>query len=102
LRPLLASGDASAAHAAKILGLSPRTLHRRLAERSTTFQRVLDDVRLDLVREHLPRGMKLTELAPILGFSEASAVSRFLRATGGFKHHKRRDTHADQSPGAGD
>jgi hypothetical protein len=49
---------------------------------------VLDDVRLDLVRENLP-GRTLTDLAPILGFSEASAVSRFLRATGGFKHHKR-------------
>lgn len=103
LRSLLATGDASAAHAAKTLGLSPRTLHRRLAERGKTFQRVLDDVRLALVREHLPRGMKLTELAPILGLSEASAVSRFLRATGGFKHHKRLDADArsDQAPGAG-
>jgi AraC-like DNA-binding protein len=87
LRPLLASGDASAARAAKLLGLSPRTLQRRLAERGTTFQRVLDDVRLNLVREHLP-GKKLADLAPILGFSEPSAVSRFLRATGGFKHYK--------------
>lgn len=89
LRPLLASNDASAARAAGILGLSARTLQRRLAQRGTTFQRVLDDLRLQLVREHLPRpGMSLAELAPILGFSEASAVSRFLRAHGGFSHHK--------------
>lgn len=101
LRSLLATGDASAAHAAKTLCLSPRTLHRRLAKRGTTFQRVLDDVRLALVREHLPRGMKLTELAPILGLSEASAVSRFLRATGGFKNHKRREP-TGQAPTAGE
>ncbi|MBL8779935.1 MAG: AraC family transcriptional regulator [Alphaproteobacteria bacterium] len=92
LRSLLAVDGAAAARAAKLLGLSPRTLQRRLAERGTTFQQVLDDVRLSLVREHLPRpGMTLAELAPILGFSEASAVSRFLRATGGFKHHKKKD-----------
>ncbi len=93
LRTLLASDDASAARAAKLLGLSPRTLQRRLAERGTNFQKVLDDVRLDLVREHLP-GKNLTDLAPILGFSEASAVSRFLRATGGFKRHKRQQDSA--------
>lgn len=93
LRPLLAAGDASAARAATVLGLSARTLQRRLAERGATFQRILDDLRLQLVREYLPRrSMSLAELAPILGFSEASAVSRFLRASGGFKHHKRDQT----------
>lgn len=92
LRSLLAADDASATRAAKVLGLSPRTLQRHLAERGTTFQMVLDDVRLALVREHQSRpGMKLAELAPILGFSEASAVSRFLRATGGFKRRKKND-----------
>jgi AraC-like DNA-binding protein len=98
LRTLLATDDASGAHAAKLLGLSPRTLQRRLAERGTNFQKVLDDIRLDLVREHLP-GKTLTDLAPILGFSEASAVSRFLRTTGGFKRHKRQQ---DAAPTAGD
>lgn len=89
LRPLLATDDASAARAAKALGLSPRTLQRRLAACGTTFQKVLDEVRLQLVHEH-PPGTTLAELAPILGFSEASAVSRFLRASGGFKRRKRR------------
>jgi AraC-like DNA-binding protein len=92
LRTLLAVDDASATRAAQVLGLSPRTLQRHLAERATTFQTVLDDVRLSLVREHLPRpGVTLTALAPILGFSEASAVSRFLRATGGFNQHQKKE-----------
>jgi len=92
LRPLLSSGNASAARVADVMGLSPRTFQRRLAERGTTFQKVLRDLRLQLVREYLSRpDMTLTELAPILGLSEASAVSRFLRASGGYKHHKRKE-----------
>lgn len=91
MRPLLATGHAHAADVARVVQLSPRTLQRRLAEAGTSFQEVLDSVRLEIAREYLPRpGMTLARLAPIIGFSEASAVSRFLRDAGGVKGYKRR------------
>jgi AraC-like DNA-binding protein len=84
LRPLLSAGRAGAAVVAKSLSLTPRTLQRRLAERGTTFQDVVRDTRLQLAHELLPRpGMTLARLAPLLGLSEASAVSRLLRQVGG-------------------
>lgn len=91
LRPLLATGRLNAARVARALSLTPRTLQRRLSERGTTFQDVMRDVRVQMAREHLARpGMTLTRLAPLLGLSEASAVSRLLRHTGLSRARKRK------------
>ena len=80
LRPLLASGDATAPKIAELLSLPPRTLQRRLAEQGTSFQEILIETRCKLVEEFLMRpGMTVSELAPILGLSEVSAASRFIR-----------------------
>jgi AraC-like DNA-binding protein len=97
LRPLLGSGRAGAAAVAKALSLAPRTLQRRLAERGTTFQDVVRDTRLQMAHELLPRpGMTLARLAPLLGLSEASAVSRLLRQSGGPNRTRRK--HASHKP----
>ena len=80
LRPLLVAGDASAAKVAALMSLPPRTFQRRLAEQGTSFQEILIETRCKLVEEFLSRpGMTVSEMAPILGFSEVSAVSRFVR-----------------------
>lgn len=79
LRPLLAAGHASPSRVAALLSMAPRTLQRKLASEGTSFKDVLSDLRIDLAREHITRGTKLTDLASILGLSESSAVSRFLR-----------------------
>lgn len=102
LRPLLASGRASAATVAKALSMTSRTLQRRLAERGTTFQNVLRDTRLQLAHELRPRpGMTLARLAPLLGLSEASAVSRLLRQAEETKPIRRKAAakQARKSPG---
>lgn len=91
LRPLLATGRLNAAAVARALSLTPRTLQRRLTERGTTFQDVVRDVRVQIAREHLARpGMTLARLAPLLGLSEASAVSRLLRHAGLSRARKRK------------
>lgn len=70
----------TAARVARRLGYTARTFQRRLAERGTTFQDILRDTRIELVREHVGHdGMSITRLAGVLGLSEASAVSRFLK-----------------------
>jgi len=69
---------------ARELGLSPRTLQRRLGEIGLGYQQVLDDVRhqtaLRLLRA---KSLDINEIAFLLGFSEVSAFHRaFKRWTG--------------------
>ena len=70
--------------AASELGMSGRTLRRKLAESGTTYQQELDAVREKLTREYFARGgSSVTEIALMLGFADASAFSKaFRRWTG--------------------
>jgi AraC-like DNA-binding protein len=54
--------------------LSPRGLRDRLAQRQATFRQLLDEARRDLARDHLARGLSVTETAYLLGFSEPAAL----------------------------
>ncbi|MEO1273598.1 MAG: helix-turn-helix transcriptional regulator, partial [Myxococcota bacterium] len=69
---------------AQRLGMSRRTLYRRLRDEGTTFQHLLDDLRAGMAQSLLKnRHTDLTEVAFILGFSEPRAFSRaFKRWTG--------------------
>jgi AraC-like DNA-binding protein len=59
------------------IGLTGRTLQSRLAQASTTFEKVLNDT-LKSRAEHLLRttDLSLTDIAILLGFSELSAFTR--------------------------
>ena len=83
LLPLIPAGKSSATIIARHLSITPRTLQRKLAERGTTLKKMVTDARLQLARGHMKdETLNLSKLASILGFSEASAVSRFLRQNG--------------------
>ena len=57
--------------AAEKLKTSERTLRRRLSEENTSYQAILDEVRLELAREYLlETALPLHEIAALLGFSE--------------------------------
>ncbi len=65
---------------AEELGVSVRTLQRRLGEEGTSFSKVLDDLRRDLSRELLTdRKLSVSEVAFMLGYSEPSAFQRAYR-----------------------
>lgn len=66
------------------LGMSGRTMQRRLKQEGHSFSDLLDEVRLRLARLHLAEGhVSLAETAFLLGFSEQSAFTRaFRRWTG--------------------
>jgi AraC-like DNA-binding protein len=66
------------------MGLSARTLHRRLADEATSFQRVLDGVRRDAaIRRLLDRERQLKTVAAAVGFSDMRGFRRaFKRWTG--------------------
>jgi AraC-like DNA-binding protein len=84
VRIAVESGQPSLERVAEALRASPRTLQRKLAEKGTTFHRVVDQVREDLARDHITNSrLTLGEVAYLLGFSELSAFSRaFKRWTG--------------------
>jgi AraC-like DNA-binding protein len=80
----LADGGPDAARVASQLGMSLRTLARRLETEGTTFRELVDDVRQQLALEHVARGAaSFTEITDQLGFSHVAAFHRaFRRWTG--------------------
>jgi AraC-like DNA-binding protein len=80
----LPHGDPGVEAVARALGMSSRTLRRRLRECGATHQQLLDEVRHELARRALEqRGISLNEVAFLLGFSDASAFHKaFRRWTG--------------------
>ncbi len=62
--------------AARRLRVSPRTLQRRLSAEATTFAEVIDGLRRERVERLLARGGRLKEVAFLVGFADASALTR--------------------------
>ena len=61
---------------AKKLGMSERTLSRRLAEEGVTFMEVVQQLKATLARYYLEEEtMPMSEIAWLLGFEEASSFS---------------------------
>jgi AraC-like DNA-binding protein len=84
---LVREGSAEAFNLDKVarrLGVSRRTLQRRLLEDGTSFREVVDAARREVALSELGRGTAtVTDLAFLLGFSQHSAFSRaFRRWTG--------------------
>ncbi|GAA3641707.1 hypothetical protein GCM10022200_26870 [Microbacterium awajiense] len=69
---------------ARRLGMSERTLHRRLADEGVTFQSVARAAQLDTAETLLAQtANSLGEIAFLAGFSDQSAFSRAFRAHAG-------------------
>lgn len=66
------------------LGLTPRTLRRRLADEGETFTRIFDRVRCDLATRYLSQGgFTVADVAALVGFDDATNFRRsFRRWTG--------------------
>ena len=81
---LIKDGNPSLGRTAKKLGMSPRTLQRQLKARHVEFKNLVDDTRRHFAQSYLrDRKTTLTEIAFLLGYSEASAFNRaFKRWTG--------------------
>ncbi len=75
---LLPSGRATGELVARGLGMSLRSLQRRLGESGTHFQQVLDEVRRDLTVRYLEHSDRpLGDVALQVGFRSQSAFSRW-------------------------
>ena len=84
LAQMLCDGSPSIRLVAKRLGMSVRTLQRRLDEHGVVFRTLVQEIRRELAERYLAeRSANLTEVAFLLGYSELSSFDRaFRRWTG--------------------
>jgi len=77
----LAGGGVSVVRVAGLLAVSARTLQRRLADQGLDFGEILTSVRVEIARNYLAQKPPppLAKLCYLLGYSEPSAASRFIK-----------------------
>ena len=69
---------------AEELGLSPRTLQRKLSEAGASYQAVLDGARFALAQDYLRQpGLSLADIAFLLGYQEQSAFTHAFKEWSG-------------------
>jgi AraC-like DNA-binding protein/transcriptional regulator with XRE-family HTH domain len=80
IAPMLPHGQANATAVAKKLGMSERTLARRLAEEGVTFIEVLRQLKASLADRYLDDDrMPISRIAWLLGYEDASSFSHACR-----------------------
>ena len=73
---LLPHGQAHAGEISRKLGMSQRTLARRLSEEGLTLTRILRELKLELVKRYLmDEDLTISEIAWLLGYREPSAFT---------------------------
>ncbi|MEH2489550.1 AraC-like DNA-binding protein [Bradyrhizobium sp. AZCC 2230] len=84
IAPLLPHREARAEEIARRLGMSHRTLARRLASEGLTFTAILDELKIDLAKSYLKKDeLPISQTARLLGYGEVSAFTHaFRRWTG--------------------
>jgi AraC-like DNA-binding protein len=76
----LPHGQARVSQVARRLGLSQRTLTRRLASEGLTFSGLVKELRTDLAKRHLAdRDLSISQIAWLLGYREVSAFTNAFR-----------------------
>ncbi|WP_217270511.1 AraC family transcriptional regulator [Janthinobacterium psychrotolerans] len=80
LRRAFAAGRADVAMVARELGLSERTLQRRIGEEGKTFRLLLDDTRRNLAHQLLSDlSIDVKEVAFLLGYQDSNSFNRAFR-----------------------
>jgi AraC-like DNA-binding protein len=76
IAPLLPHGKVNTSEVARSLGLSERTLARRLKSEGLSFAGILHDLRYDLARTYLGESsLSVSKVAWLLGYEEVSSFS---------------------------
>ncbi len=101
LRQRMAGERPAVEKVAKALGMSPRTLQRRLGELGTTYQQLLDDVRHRSARRLLAKtDLGAGEVAFLLGFEELNSFVRAFHSWEGTTPARWRATRSRTDKGA--
>ena len=89
----LPSGSVTTKSVAEELGLSERTMARRLADTGTSFRQIIEEVRRELAKRYIAEpDARPSQIARLLGYSEPSAFTHaFRRWTGQSPSRFRKD-----------
>ena len=92
IRILLSKGISRKDMVATQLGISERTLQRKLQQEQTSYQKLLDQARLVLAQQYLQEGqLALDDIAMQLGFSETRSFFRSFKLWTGLTPSAYRD-----------
>ena len=81
LKRLLAGSRPDLLMIAKELGMSERTLQRRITDEGTTFRQFLNETRHELVRQYLgDASVEITEAAFLVGYEDPNSFYRAFRS----------------------
>ena len=95
LRSALLTQHGRADEVAALFSMHSRTLARRLEAHGTRFQVLVDEVRFEIVRQMLEQStMEVREIADLLGYADASALTRAFRRWSGDTPMRWRTQHA--------
>jgi AraC-like DNA-binding protein len=84
IQAYVADGYPSARKTASLLDTSERSLFRMLADRSISYQTLVDEVRFDAAKKLLQeQELPQSEIASCLGFTDPANFSRMFRRIGG-------------------
>lgn len=98
IKRMLAGQRPTIDNVARQLGMSSRTLQRRLTDSGITFQRLLDESRRELAHHYLAQSsLELNETAYLLGYEDANSFFRAFQhwegtSPGQWRRHRRIDT----------
>jgi len=107
IRPYLAQGHPPLSLAAEIVGMSERTLQRRLAQNGSTYSQIVQDARFSIASDLLAASdLNIADIAFAAGYENAPHFARaFKRLTGitprdyrgalTWKHRRRADAHGN-------
>ena len=107
IRPYLAQGHPPLSLAAEIVGMSERTLQRRLAQSRTTYSAIVQEARFSIASDLMvDSDLNIADIAFAAGYENASHFCRaFKRLTGmtprdyrcapGLTHRRRADAHGN-------
>lgn len=94
---LLLQGGCNQRALADILGTSSRTMNRRLAESGMSYQAMIETARFSISRRLMREtDMPLGDIARVLGYSEASSLTRAFRRWAGVAPETWRRTKANE------
>ena len=99
LRRSLAGKRPTVQDVAQELGLSVRTLQRRLSESKVTFQGLLEDVRREMAHHYLQQAaVEFNEVAFLLGYEDANSFFRAFQEWEGLSPTEWRRRKRDSKP----
>lgn len=91
---LLLQGQSNVKLAAEAAGMTVRTLQRRLTEAGVSYTQLVNTTRVDIAARWLQTGeLSITEIATMLGYTDASNFTRAFRRQTGVSPQAFREAH---------